>query len=236
MKNTIKILTALVVMTTAIFSSASAAVIVLDFEGIAPHPNNNNVTIDDYYNGGTSGNGSSGTNFGIGFSDNALLICLNTQNVNCSNTSHGGMNPGSEEGGLFFLSGNETIMNVAAGFDTGFSFNYTGISNAGVVNVYDGLNGTGNVLATINLATTPQSCSGFNADFCPFVAIGIQFAGIAQSVGFGGVANQIVFDDITFGSDIVGGDPVPLPGAIPFMITGLAGLRAATRKKKKQSA
>ncbi len=223
-------------MTTAIFSSASAAVIVLDFEGIAPYPNNNDIAISDFYNGGTSGAGLSGVNHGIGFSDNALLICLNSQTVGCSNTSHGGLNPGSEEGGLYFVSGAETFMNVVAGFADGFSFNYTAINNSGIVNVYDGLNGTGNVLATINLATTPSNCSGFNAGFCPFVAIGVQFAGIAQSVGFGGVANQVVFDDITFGSDIVGGDPVPLPGAIPFMITGLAGLRAATRKKKKQSA
>ena len=234
MKNTKKILATFVAISAAIFSTASAAVIVLDFEGIAPQPDTN-VVIGDFYNGGTSGNGSSGNDYGIGFSDNALLICLNTTSVSCSNTSHGGLNPGSELGGLYFLSGAETFMNVVAGFSDGFSFNYTAISQVGSVTVYDGLNGTGNVLATINLALTPSTCSGFGS-FCPFVAIGVQFAGIAQSVGFGGVANQVVFDDITFGSDIVGGDPVPLPGAIPFMITGLAGLRAATRKKKKQSA
>ena len=39
-------------------------------------------------------------------------------------------------------------MNVPAG-DTGFSFFYTAINNPGFVRVYDGLNGTGNILAEI---------------------------------------------------------------------------------------
>ena len=227
----------LAAISVAIFSSTSAAaIIVLDFEGIAPHSIGNNVTIDDYYNGGTSSNGSSGNNYGIGFSSNALLVCLNTQAVLCSNTSHGGSNTNSEEGALSFFSGAEIFMNIAAGFDTGFSFSYSAANHPGSVAVYDGVNGTGNLLATINLATTPRNCPGFNASFCPFVAINLHFSGVARSVAFSGVDNEIVFDDLTFESDVVGSDPVPLPGAIPFMITGLAGLRAATRKKKKQSA
>ncbi len=40
------------------------------------------------------------------------------------------------------------VMNVASGFTTGFSFYYAS-AMAGTVTVYDGLNATGNVLATI---------------------------------------------------------------------------------------
>ena len=59
-------------------SSAQASLIVLDFEGIDSYPNANNTQILDFYNGGTSSNGSSGTNYGVSFGSNALNICLNT--------------------------------------------------------------------------------------------------------------------------------------------------------------
>lgn len=103
-------------------------------------------------------------------------------------------------------------MNLASGFDTGFSFNYTAINQGGSVSVYDDLNGTGNLLATLNLGTTTSNCSGeYGAGFCPFVSSGIGFSGTAKSVSFAGVANQIVFDDITFGSVNPGPGPTPGP-------------------------
>jgi hypothetical protein len=190
------------------------------------------VFIQDFYNGGTASNGNSGTNYGIAFSSNSLLICLNSTSVFCSNTSRGGLDPSSAEGSLFFLTGSESIMNVAAGFDTGFSFNYVSLSNPGSVSVYDGLGGTGNLLATINLTPNAGSCPGYGAGFCPFSPIGVGFAGIAKSVSFAGVANQIVFDDITFGS-VDPGDPgtVPVPATLGLFGLGLAGLGWTRRKK-----
>jgi hypothetical protein len=58
--------------------AAQAAIIDLDFEGIAPYPNSSNVQILNYYNGGTSSVGTSGPNHGISFSSNSLVICLNS--------------------------------------------------------------------------------------------------------------------------------------------------------------
>ncbi len=211
-------------------SAAQAAVISLDFEGIAPYPNGNNVLIQEYYNGGTASNGNSGTNYGISFSANSLLICLNSTTVTCSNTSRGGLDPGSDEGGLFFLSGAQSIMNVAAGFDTGFSFNYVSLSQPGSVSVYDDLDGTGNLLATLNLSANAGSCPGYGAGFCPFSPIGVGFAGTAKSVSFAGVANQIVFDDITFGSVTPPVD-TPVPATLALFGLGLAGLGLTRRKK-----
>lgn len=184
-----------------VFASPAHAITVLDFEGVNATYPSGYANVQNFYNGGTSSDGTSGTNFGIGFTANALAICLNTPGISCSNTSRGGLgNPASALGALFFLDGAETFMNVPAGFDTGFSFFYTAPNQPGTVSVFDGLNGTGNLLATLNLPTTLSGCdSSFGAGFCPFFASGIGFSGIAQSVSFAGVANQVVFDDVTFG-------------------------------------
>lgn len=208
-------------LATLLASTASAGVITLDFENVAPYPSGNNVYVQDYYNGGTSSNGSAGTDYGISFSSNSLIICLNTLGVTCSNTSRGDLAPESNKGSLFFLQGSSSVMNVAAGFTDGFSFNYVSLSYSGNVDVYDGLDGTGNLLGTLNLSPNAGYCPGYNAGFCPYSPIGVNFAGIAKSVSFAGVANQIVFDDITFGSSIVGGG-TKVPEPSPFILLGLA--------------
>jgi hypothetical protein len=216
-------------------TAVAASTIVLDFEGVNASYPSGFAFVEDFYNGGTSSDGTSGTDFGVSFSSNAQAICLNTPGVSCSNTSRGGLgNPDSQKGGLFFLGGAETFMNVAAGFTTGFSFFYTAINNPGSVSVYDGLGGTGTLLATLALPTTSSTCDPiYGAGFCPFVPIGVSFEGTAKSVSFAGVANQIVFDDVTFGS-ATPGDPgvgvIPLPAGLPLLLGGLAMLGLVRRR------
>src|SRR5262245_26869199 len=85
---------------------ARADVIDLTFEGINATYPSGFAFVQNFYNGGTSSDGTSGTNFGISFSSNAQAICLNTPGVTCSNTSRGGLgDPASQLGALFFLSG-----------------------------------------------------------------------------------------------------------------------------------
>jgi hypothetical protein len=212
------------------FGSANAAV-VLNFEGINATYPSGYAFINGFYNGGTSSDGTSGTNYGVEFTGNAQAICLNTPGVVCSNTSRGGFAPGSELGGLFWLNGPETYMNYAAGFDTGFSFNYAAPNTPGSVSVYDGLNGTGNLLATLNLGLTPSTCdAAYSASYCPFVAAGVNFAGVAKSISFAGTANYIVFDDVTFGSAVPG---VPEPSTYALFGLGLMGLAYAARRRQR---
>jgi PEP-CTERM motif len=216
------------------FSSSAYAIIDLTFDGIAPtYPfSNSDVFIENYYNGGMSSVGTTGPNYGVTFSSNALNICLNSLSVACSNTSKGGLGPAnSQEGALFFLSGSDTFMDVAAGFTTGFSFNYVSENDTGSVSVYSGLNGTGTLLATIDLSPNAGSCPGYDAGFCPFSPIGVAFSGIAESVSFAGVENQIVFDDVTFGSATPGATPEP--STWTMMALGFAGLGFASYRKAK---
>ena len=231
----IKLLLAAGAAALARASAAQASVVVLNFEGVNATYPSGYATVGDFYNGGTSGDGTTGTNYGVHFESNALAICLNSTSVSCSNTSRGGLAPGSDKGGLFFLSGTSTILDYAAGFDTGFSFFYAEPNtHGGNVQVFDGLGGTGNLLATINLGLTSGSCPGYNAGYCPFTPVGVSFAGTAKSIAFGGVANFVVFDDVTFGSAIAGGDvPEPSTWALSILGMGVAGaaLRSSRRRK-----
>jgi hypothetical protein len=229
-KMNVKLVAVLAAMLVVTAMSASAAVIDLTFEGVGPYPTTNYPQILQFYNGGTSSAGLSGPNFGVSFPSNALAICLNDLNNVCSNTSRGGLgDPNSQHGALFFLTGSNTFVDVAAGFTTGFAFNYVAINVGGTVNVWSGLDGTGTLLASLVLPTTVSGpCPGYNAGFCPFVPIGVAFAGTAMSIDFGGTANQIVFDDVTFGSSQVG---TPEPSSLLLLGSGVLGLAGMVRRR-----
>ncbi|WP_395339247.1 PEP-CTERM sorting domain-containing protein [Ningiella sp. W23] len=191
----------------------------MDFEGL-----DNLETIGGFYNGGTSGNGNSGTNFGIEFNADTLAII----DSDAGGTGNFGGEP-SPDTVMFFLTGSASIMNVAAGFETGFSFFYSAINNSGNVSVYDGLDGTGTELATLFIPTTPSDGGDPSGAFSPFFDIGVAFAGTARSVVFYGVADQIAFDNITFGSDT----PIletPTPSTLAIVLLAATGLIIGRRK------
>jgi hypothetical protein len=210
---------------------------VLDFEGLGDQE-----PVNEFYNGGTGGNGSGpGSNFGVSFSTNSLSLI----DADAGGSGNFGGEP-SPSTCLFFLTGAAATMNVPAGFTTGFSFFYSAINNPGVIRVYDGLNATGNLLATLDLPLTPNNgAPDPTGSFSPLVPIGVTFAGTAMSVDFGGTVNQVAFDNITLGSSTPGGGGGPPPGpAVPaptlspawlLALVGLLGLVGLSRRFKRSS-
>lgn len=221
MKNFV-IAASMAALTLVATTAAHATTTVLTFEGIG-----NTASVNDFYNGGTDSVGNSGVNYGINFST-ASLGLIDSDAGGTGNFA----NEPSASTIVFFQSGSSATMNVAAGFDTGFSFFYSAFQNA-FVNVYSGLNGTGTLLATLGLTTNFNNggCVGDpTGDACHWDAVGVTFAGVAHSVDFGGVANQAGFDNITLGSDVAGGVPEPSTWALLIAGFGLAGVSLRRRR------
>lgn len=215
---------------------AAASVIVLDFEGAS-----NSAQLLNFYNGGTDSIGQSGTDYGIQFSPNALS--LRDQDVGGSGNF---ANEPSSDTVMFFVTGS-AILDYAQGFDTGFSFFYSA-KYAATVHVYDDLNATGNLLASINVL--PQYTDNCHGDptgtYCNWTPVGAGFEGIAKSVDFRGTVLHTGYDNVTLGSATPGGSelkseqrlalqattiPLPEPATWTLFALGLIGLGSFQRCK-----
>lgn len=176
-------------------TASAASVVVLDFEGI-----DNLSQVGSYYDGGAGGS------YGITFSDNSLAVVdfdvtgLYSQSGNMVGNFANAPSPDTV---LFWYDGDASILNMAGGFDTGFSFYYSS-AVGGTVTVWDGLNGTGNVLGELQLkAKFDEACTGDpTGAYCNWTPDGIAFDGVAYSISFAGVANYVGFDNITFGAKV----------------------------------
>ena len=215
------------------------ALVVLGFEGVnATYPSTSSANIAAFYNGGVSSQGTSGVNYGINFSSNAIAICLNAVAGSCSNASRGGLSATSSQGALGLAASGSAWLDVPAGFTFAIGFSYAvapGFSAS--IAAYSGPAGTGTLLAPpLVLVPNAPGCAGYNAVLCPLGPGGYSFLGTAQSVVFTGPAGKVVWDDLTLGAN----DPQP-PPAIPepatglLWLAGLAGVAGARRRAAHRS-
>lgn len=197
-------------------------------------------SIGNFYNGGFGGSGSGpGPAFGVTFGSNALALT----SVNAGGGGNFQGNP-SGNGIMFWLTGSNTFMNVEGGFENGFSLFYSAIAGlGGNVDIWDGVDGTGNLLASVALPFFDSEegdpgCTLLGA-YCPWRPAATTFSGTALSISFGGSPNFIAFDNLTFGSDDPRTDPptvIPEPATVVLLGSGLLLLAGAGMVRRRQGA
>lgn len=168
-------------------------------------------SINGYYAGGTAADGTSGANLGVSFS---------------------GVSGLSNDGNFTYYSGapspqgvayayDTSFMNVAAGVDSSLSFFYSSATSVlGAVKAYSGLNGTGNLLGSFDLAA--NTAGGYDT----WTSTTFAFSGLASSFALTGSANAVAFDNISNVS------PVPEPSTYALMLLG-GGLLVVARRFKR---
>jgi hypothetical protein len=148
----------------------------------------NNDPLLTFYDGGMTFRGiGGGPDVGVEFTLNARLF---TVALTGTYTPPGWMalfNDNAPQG-----AGITATMNVESGFFGGMAFDYAAIDRAGELQVYSGFNGTGTLLADLNLpVTSPTTGPGV------FVADSVTFSGVAESIVFIGGNKQLGFDDLS---------------------------------------
>jgi hypothetical protein len=214
---TFKKLAAVTALAAVMAPAMAADVITLDFEGVGDL-----AAINEFYNGGTDSQGNSGTNYNVSFAPGGALGVIDSDKGGSFNG-----NAFSGKTAMIFLD-NAAILNYSAGFDTGFSFRYATPNTAGSVSVYSGLNLSGALLGTIELPINGPG-GGPGGIYSNWSIGALGFAGTAKSIDFGGTANYIAYDDVTFGSITPG---IPEPSTYALMALGLAAVGFLARRRK----
>ena len=120
--------------------------------------------------------------------------------------------------------GADATMNVAAGFEGAFGFFYSSSALiADGVQVWSGLDGTGSLLASFDLAANAQGGGCSDTAYCNFNNLSTMLAGVGRSVTFGNAAFEVVFDNVSV-------SVIPEPGTALLLALGLAGLLATRRR------
>jgi PEP-CTERM motif len=195
------------------------AATILTFEGLG-----NLEPVVEFYDGlranGGIGSGP-GPNLGIVFSANALAII----DSDAGGTGNFGGEP-SPDTIMFFGEGTGVTMNVQGGFTITISLYYSALVDLGSLTLFDGADGTGNLLATLVLPLTPTGGAlDPTGSFSPLLPISLDFEGIALSAVLGGTAGLIGFDNITLNSVNPGprDTTIPEPGSLVLLAVGALG-------------
>lgn len=128
--------------------------------------------------------------------------------------------------GVMTPVGAEAYLNVAAGFSTGLSLHYSSSSDVlNAVQIWSGLNGTGSLLASINLSNNAQAGGCSDSPYCHFEQAFAAFSGTAYSVTFGNATYAAAFDNVHVGA-------VPEPESLALMLAGGGVALLAVRRRR----
>ena len=209
-----------VLATLAITATATASVDLLTFEGLQDLE-----PIADYYNGGTGGFGSGpGPNYGVTFTptDQALAV------ISLADGGSGDFanNPSGDTIAMFLSVA--SALDMPAGF-AALSFYYCSPYYDATVSLYDGLDGTGNLLESVDLPATPTVPSASGSDYDNWQLVSITFNGIAESAAFSGPAVQQLFglDNVSLTTPVGTPAATPEPAALViWLVLGALGFGA----------
>lgn len=172
------------------------ATIMIDFEGLQTYEEVNN-----FYNGGLG-------SFGSGPGPAWGIVFTGTMTAEETHVDANFYNEPSFETVGFIIQGTwgtltEFTLNKPDGFVGGFSFYYCSVPDGispppATCSIYSGLDGTGTLLATISMPTTP-TIAPFDKVYNHWELVGAPFVGTAQSAKFIVYSNQTGIDDIRFG-------------------------------------
>ncbi len=200
---------------------ALSAPVTMTFEGLGDFE-----YVREYYNGGYGGSGSGpGPTFGVSFPDGTY----SSIDADDGGTGNFGGEPSGNTAVSFQQFG--AWMNVSAGFSDGLSFYYSNPNGPNSIFIYDGIDGAGNLLATLFLPMTAyQGQMDPTGNLSPLVYASVTFSGTARSVDFQQLAHRAYVDDIRLGA------PVPVPAGSVLLGSALAAFATIRRKAVSQTA
>ena len=173
-----------------------------------------------YYGGGTAGDGTSGPNVGVRFSN--VYALSNSPSDPFSPYYSNAPSPLGVVTPFVFLDGERAFMNVANGVGAALSFFYSS-PTAIAIQAYSGLNGTGSLIATINLAANSSSYDTWNQ-------VTFAFGGFASSFDFTNAARGFAaFDNISAVA-------VPEPETMVLLVAGGAAALCLRGRRRTGSA
>ena len=152
--------------------------------------------INNYYNGGTGSMGS-----GPAKKDLHLEFTANAQVIVSANKGGSGNfinNPGGYPV-MFFQTGTDIVINATAGVTTGLWFTYSALQ-PGTATLYDGPNGTGNILSSIALTLNDSGCVTYK--MCIWSPVGVPLSTPVASIRFSGTANYLAIGAIHLGANL----------------------------------
>jgi len=205
----LKSLIALAALAAVATTPAFSAEFTLDFEGVSGF-----TSISEYYNGGVDGAGNSGTNFGASFTGGALGLVNDDLGPYFENAP--------SPLGVMFAADPDAFLNVDAGVAGALFFSYSSSDAvAGGLKAYSGLNGSGSLLGTFDLAATNANCLA--TAYCQWSAATLSFSGLAKSFDFGGSVGFAAFDNLV---------AVPEPSTYALMLGSLGVLALVARRRR----